>query len=425
MIKHRLRSSKAYLVASEIKWVLRKHLKGSADRNQTISLNPDTPALGNVLLAYLTDAFAVPDRQSVSYSHPAYWESLQMAKTFVDIGYSVDVISAADAGGFTPEKQYALYVGHRYNFVKIAQQLNADCIKVLHCDMAHPLFNNAASMSRLLALQQRRGITLPVLRFDPPTPAIEHADCAVVLGNEFTVGTYSYARKPIYRLPISAPFLYPWPERKDFEACRRNFLWLGSHGFVHKGLDLVLDAFAAMPEYQLTVCGPVSEDIEKDFEKAFHQELYCTSNIRTAGWVDIGSPEFLQIADRCAALIYPSCSEGQSGGVVTCMHVGLIPILSYESGVDVEGFGFLLQDCSVEGIKDSIRMAASLSADAARERARQSWEFARANHTREKFAEAYRQVVRAIIAAGGGKANGIAVSANGVDQRSHRTNLYG
>ena len=36
---------------------------------------------------------------------------------------------------------------------------------------------------------------------------------------------------------------------------------------VHKGLDLVLEAFVAMPEYHLTVCGKVSS--EKDFEDAY------------------------------------------------------------------------------------------------------------------------------------------------------------
>jgi glycosyltransferase involved in cell wall biosynthesis len=401
MINCRFRSSKAYLVASEIKGVLKKHLNGTLDHNKTISLKPHKPARGNVLLAYLTDAFHVDDIQTVPYDHPAYWESFQMAKTFVDFGYSVDVISAADADGFMPEKKYAFYIGHRYNFVTIAQRLNADCVKVLHCDMAHPLFHNDATMSRLLALQHRRGITLPALRFDPPTPAIEHADCAVVLGNEFTIGTYSYANKPIYRLPISAPLVYPWPRRKDFEASRRNFLWFGSHGFVHKGLDLVLEAFAEMPEYHLTVCGPMELDVEKDFKNAFNKELYQTSNIHTVGWVDLGSPEFVQIADKCGGLIYPSCSEGQCGGVIVCMHAGLIPILSYESGVDVQGFGFLLQDCSVEGIKNSIRMVASLPAEALKERARQTWEFARANHTRKRFAEEYLKVVGAIISAYG------------------------
>ena len=163
----------------------------------------------------------------------------------------------------------------------------------------------------------------------------------------------AYANKPIYRLPISAPVIYPWPEGKDFEACRRHFLWLGSHGFVHKGLDLVLEAFAAMPEYHLTVCGPTKGEVEKefekvlyvekDFEKTFYKELYQTSNIRTVGWVDVASPEFMQIANDCIGLINPSCSEGEGGAVVGCMHAGLIPIVSYESGVDIDAFGFLLR----------------------------------------------------------------------------------
>ena len=75
------------------------------------------------------------------------------------------------------------------------------------------------------------------------------------------------------------------------------------------------------------------------------------------------------------------------------MHAGLIPILSYESGVDVDDFGFVLQGSSVESIRDSIRMVASLSAQELKERAQRAWEFARANHTREKFTEEYRKFV--------------------------------
>ena len=82
------------------------------------------------------------------------------------------------------------------------------------------------------------------------------------------------------------------------------------------------------------------------------------------------------------------------------MHAGLVPILSYESGVDVDEFGFLLKDCSVDNIKNSIRMAASLSAQELEDRARRAWEFARANHTREKFAEEYRKLVDTIISSG-------------------------
>ena len=59
---------------------------------------------------------------------------------------------------------------------------------------------------------------------------------------------------------------------------------------VHKGLDLVLEAFAATPELQLTVCGPV--DRERNFNDFYRRELYRTPNIRTVGWIDVAGREF-------------------------------------------------------------------------------------------------------------------------------------
>ena len=42
-------------------------------------------------------------------------------------------------------------------------------------------------------------------------------------------------------------------------------------------------------------------------------------------------------------------------------------------------------------------MVASLPAQKLEERARKAWEFARANHTREKFADEYSKVVATIL----------------------------
>ena len=72
----------------------------------------------------------------------------------------------------------------------------------------------------------------------------------------------------------------PWPDQKDFDRCRNSFLWFGSNALVHKGLDRVLEAFAEMPEYHLTVCGPIHE--ERDFLATYHRELFDTPNIRMA-----------------------------------------------------------------------------------------------------------------------------------------------
>ena len=389
--KRYLKNHKSYILVDHIRKCIRQVRKFDT---RFLSLKPKIPAQGNVLLAYVIDPFLLKAGEPILNSHTFYWENLQIAKTFLDLGYCVDVIHYNN-NKFFPTKDYSFFVGHRINFERTASLLNKDCVKILHIDVAHWLSHNSAQYRRLLEVQRRKKITLPGRKLLPPNWAIEDADCATILGNEFTIRTYSYANKPTYSIPISTPVLYPWPEGKDLEANRKRYLWFGSDGFIHKGLDLLLDAFAEMPEYHLTICGPL--EMEPAFVRAYRKELFETPNIEVVGWVDISSQQFMEICNRCVALVYCSCAEGGGGGVITCIHAGLIPIISQESSVDVDGFGFTLKTCSIEEIKQSVQTVANLPKQELIRRARAGWEFARANHTRETFARRYRDVVTKII----------------------------
>ena len=172
-------------------------------------------------------------------------------------------------------------------------------------------------------------------------------------------------------------------------------MWLGSGGLVHKGLDLVLEAFAGMPEFHLTVCGPVSK--EEDFERAYSRELYSLPNIKTVGWVNLASPQFIDIMRTCVGLVYPSCSEGCSGSALVALAGGSIPILSYESSVDVHDFGMILPSSSVSDIRETVTALASLPATELQIMARKGWEHARENHSRDCFAREWRRVLGGIL----------------------------
>jgi glycosyltransferase involved in cell wall biosynthesis len=365
-------------------------------RDAFVRLTPEGTPRGRVLLAYVIDPFLGNGAEPVPTSHTHFWESLQMARTFLELGYAVDAISYRN-DRFQPRERYSLFLSARTNFQRIAELLDPDCIKVAHLDMAHWLFNNSGVLNRALDLQQRRGVTLRShSRMQEENLAIEHADCATILGNDFTVGTYSYAGKPLYRLPVPSCREYEFPKDKDFEACRGRYLWFGSTGFLHKGLGLALEAFAGMPEYHLTVCGPVHR--EREFAKAYHAELYEKPNIETVGWVDVESSRFLEVTGSCVALIYPSCSEGMSGSVITCMHAGLIPLVSYESGVDIgDGFGRVLQDCSVDGIRQAVRGLSSIPSQQLGHMARGAWAEARSRYTRTEYAKRFREAMEEIL----------------------------
>ena len=350
---------------------------------QTVSLSPQGRSRGRVLLSFIIEPFLRKPGEPISHDHTHDWESWQMAQTFLQKGYAVDVISYQN-DRFRPKKRYDFFISARTNLEKIAPHLNDDCIKVAHLDTAHWLFNNQAAYTRLLNLQQRRGVSLTNVRIVEPNRAIEEADLATVLGNHFTMETYRHAGKELHRIPISAPATYPWDDEKDFDRCRNNYLWFGSSGLVHKGLDLVLEAFAAMPEYHLTVCGPIRN--ERTFVDAYRKELFETPNIETIGWIDVNSPEFRELTRNTLALVYPSCAEGGGGSAITCMHAGLIPILSREASVDIGDGGMLLTDSGIETIQEAVKTLSGRPVEHLQRQARLAWEQARRHHTRETFA---------------------------------------
>lgn len=397
------RNSVPFIVARTIRNLPTKILteieESKSSKNGLITLRPECKPKGKVLFSYIIDAFLLPPDSPILRTHTNFWQSWKMAQTFVDLGYEVDVIHWTNRR-FIPKESYVIFVDVRRNMERLGPLMNKDCIKIMHIDTAHMVFHNAAESNRLLQLQNRRGITLSPRRFEMPNQCIEYADYATAVGNDFVVGTFAYAKKEIFKLPTPCAIAMDWMHR-DWSQCRKNFLWFSSGGLVHKGLDLALDVFKEMPEYHLTICAPVAR--EKAFVRAYSRELYETSNIKTIGLVDIKSEKFRNIVASCGAMLNLSCSEGGGASVKTCMHAGLVPIVSYESAVDVHNYGFCLKDCSIENIKRIVSSVANLNPDEIEKRARGAWEYARLNYTRECFAEKYPRVILDILSKGGSK----------------------
>lgn len=355
------------------------------------TLEPAGPPTGRVLISYILDPFFLSPGRPMPVSHTHFWECRTMAEAFVEAGYAVDVIRWANRR-FEPAHGYDVLVDVRLNLERLGPKMPPTCLKIMHAETAHHAFHNAAQQQRLDALEERRGIRLPPYKMIEPNQAIGVADEATVLGNAFTMSTYAFAGKPLHRIPISCPYTYPSPAEKDFAAAARRFVWFGSDGFVHKGLDRVLEAFAGLPDHHLTVCGPLAK--ERAFQQAFYRELYQTPNIHTVGWVDVGGDRFRSICDRAAALVYPTCSEGGGGSVINCMHAGLIPMIPDEASVDFDAeCGVRLTDPSVEGLRAAVRELGARPPTELRAMAVAAHARANRDHTRETFAAAYRDRV--------------------------------
>lgn len=356
----------------------------------------DSEPVGRVLLSYVVDPFLAASESAISIAHTQDWEAWAMAATWRELGFAVDAIHWTN-DRFEPAAPYDVMIDARHNLERLAGAVGPGCLKIFHAETAHWKTNDEAQLRRLAELEARRSLRLTRTRLVGENRAIETADCATVLGNEWTLASYRPFGKPLFRVPISNALTYPSPEAKDFEACRGRFLWFGGVGFVHKGLDLVLDAFAGQEGLALDVAAPI--DREPDFAAGYARELFETPNVRALGWLDVASPRFLEVATANLGMVFPSCSEGGGGSAITAQHAGLIPLLTYETSVDLDpSFGVLLADARVETIRAAARELSARGAGELRSMALESWRRARERHTREAFRRNYRATALEILA---------------------------
>ncbi|MFI0347201.1 MAG: glycosyltransferase [Chthoniobacterales bacterium] len=352
-----------------------------------IRLFPKNSSRGTVVISYLTWPFCEGHNSVRARGHTNAFEVVTIAEIYQELGYTVEVVDY-DNNNYLPPKDCSLAIDLHGQLARWNKTLPKNCLRILHATGAHWSFANEAEQARLAAIKKRRGVALAPRRQVPLSPSAELADQIVVLGNEFTMQSFAFANKPITRIPISSAYEFSWPKNRDFSLAKKKFLWLGSYGMVHKGLDLALEAFAQMPELRLTICGRPEK--EEDFFKLYEKELLHTPNIKLHGWIDMASTEFLEIAATHAGIIYPSCSEGGGGCVIHCMHAGMIPLCTREASVDLQDFGMFINDGTVEAVVEAARKIAALPDEEVERRARFACEHVRVHHTREEFKKNYR-----------------------------------
>jgi glycosyltransferase involved in cell wall biosynthesis len=341
------------------------------------------------------EGVGTPEDDARFNGHPNVWESRQLALTLAKLGLAVDVVDYRNRS-FSPACRYDVVIGIDSQAARLAEAARAPRY-LLHLTGSDPVFQNEAELARLDALAARRGTTCrprrqveDVVEFEA---AIASADACSLLGNDATLATYPEAvRTKTTCIPVSAAKTGGASARPDADG----FLWFGGRGAVHKGLDLTLEAFASLPAMTLHVVGPIRD--EEDFVAAYRRELTRLANVHVHGYLDPAGRRFGAVVRRSFALVAPSCSEGCSTAVVTGLHLGLMPLISRQTGVNLPpGAGLFLEGLDVGDVAAVVRDATAVGTA---DRLRQSEtcrSFAQRTYTRERFAVAVSDYLRSTL----------------------------
>ncbi len=312
------------------------------------------------LLSYITHPFFIGREELRFYNHINIAHAQALVRVLNRMGYLVDVIDYRDKD-FIPQSSYALFIGHMgINFGALAEKMPQGVKKLYLATTSYWKYHNEREATRFAELKARRGFDLQPdrrIRFDEDH-ALRTADGVIGIGNTVTRATYADFPKVIM---INGSTIYDdhfdWCA-KDYNAGRQHFLYFTSGGCVHKGLDLLLEAFTGLKQH-LWICSR----IDREFTRFYAKELDTTPNIHRIGRIHPRTLHFYQLMRKCNFCILPSCSEGQAQSVVESMNQGLIPVVSRASGLDVDAanYGFFIEDFSVPGLRQQVLRLANLS----------------------------------------------------------------
>lgn len=287
--------------------------------------------------------------------HTNFFEAFEIVKTFIDLNYCIDLCDCNDTYNIskTKEKSYDIIFGLGKAY-ELACNMHPNALKIVYLTESAPKVSYRNEKERINYYFKRHNRRIKILRSGLyyNENLIKVSDFGICIGNRYN-SQFFYDLISADRIYLINPTAlinknYIVKTNKNFEVSKRNFLWFGSSGAIHKGLDILLDIFKENKNLKLYIAGL------SDTEKWVISHYKDCKNIINLGFVDVQSLEFIEIMDKVAFVLLPSASEGMSTSVLTCMKHGLIPVVTANVGIDVDNIGIFLDDYKIEYVENKI-----------------------------------------------------------------------
>jgi glycosyltransferase involved in cell wall biosynthesis len=347
-----------------------------------------------VLISYIVSPF-----RKKSLSHTNFYEVTSAAKIFDELGYVVDVIYYQ--GKIPKLEEYDVIYGFGDVFQEYFESGLWGKKTIYYGAGMHVCHQNTATLKRVKDVYKEKGIWLAKsARYVEKNWSHQTilVDGIIALGNEECAKTYrKYYDGKIISLP--APFFKVIDAdsvlKNRSRGANKSYLWFGSGGLVHKGLDLCLDFFKKRPDLTLHICGNIESEI--DFLEAYKDELYQLPNILTHGFLQINSISFKEVLSLCSFVIFPSCSEGGGPAVLTSIGNGaLIPIITKETSIST-GNEIVIDNLSLNAISKAIEYSQNLTNESVLELQKNNLRYVLNEHNQEIYFVKLKKAIEEIL----------------------------
>lgn len=348
-----------------------------------------------VLLSYISSAFN--NKNNISNHHTNYYTSYIFAEVLDKLGYVVDVVNWTEKYDSNYD-EYEAILGLGDSMENAFLTKNSHTKIIYFATGCNPFFCNRVTIERVMDFYNKHGkYLIESSRFQFKDYPLQHeaADWIILHGNAFAKSTFRNYNIDIISVPVH---IYHTPdlENKDWASAKMNYLWFGSSGLIHKGLDLVIDTFVNKNDINLHICGTLES--ENRFYNYYKPIIEAKSNIFYHGHIDISTDKFKEILNQCAYIIFPSASEGGCAAVITCMaNGGLIPITAKSTDVNLDNYGIEINQLSIQGVEDAINKSQKLDISELIKQSKQIIEITSKSNTFECFKKDIYNILKRIL----------------------------
>jgi len=346
-----------------------------------------------VLICYISDQFFRAKEELLFHSNR--FEACQIIRVFIEMDYAIDVVWPLSDDKQIEKTNYDIVFGFGPVYLR-ASQSNTDAVKILYLTENNPGVAAGKFRERVEYYYERNKIRktgIPRNQFYTLSQ-FEISDYGILKNSSQNAESSKSYFKNSYLIKTTGMRHHAFciHKEKNMESARKHFLWLGSGGAIHKGLDLLLEVFGELPDVTLHICGldAAEEDLVADFK---------SENIINHGFISIDSSEFLDvIVSKCAFVIMPSCSEGISNSVVTGMMHGLIPVVTPECGIEMDyDTGFVLESYKTGYIRDVVIRLSALPSKKLKSMRHNAYVLAQKEFTLDKFTRDFKNIMYKIV----------------------------
>lgn len=322
--------------------------------------------------------------------HTNLQEMMQIIRVLIEMDFCIDVCACnnPDVALEMPTDYYDYILGFGDMF-RLAKLYNPKAYCIMYMTENPYDISQKGEQERIDYFYERYGKKIGFVR----TGVFYLKDDEQLADAVICLGEKRYFRNDIVKRVYPSAFKNPqYTENKCNRRCTTNFMVFGVKGFVHKGNDLLVEVFAQHPEWKLYMCG---REIEAECRRL---GIQLPSNVINCGFIDVASEQFMDLASICPFVLLPSCSEGMSTSLLTCMRHGQIPVTMRGTGMDeLQEYCEFFDDYHLDSIEKKLESLSGMGNEQVQKYSDKIYEYANQEFTLQKFSSNIRDAIENLV----------------------------